>query len=227
MSYFLRYQPIVDITHGREIIGYESFVSGSKGESPADLFKRHAGEIARFDSELMHTAIAEALPRLQPQQLLFLNVHPKTLLAGVSLPEGHANQLVLEIMESTIYSARIKRQLQQLALKGYTMAYDDFGKRNANLDRLLSTTFQPSWIKLDKAFIAAYAEPQVPLIIRYMLELCELLHTKLIIEGVESEEQLQLLHTCGVRYVQGYYLGMPSRVIEGKTINSQPLQAVQ
>lgn len=225
MSYYLRYQPIVDITQNT-IIGYESFVSGTRGESPAELFRRYAQKLAHFDAELMMRAMNEALPLLERQQLLFLNVHPKTLLAGLQLPEGHTDQLVLEIMESTIYSSRIKKELLQLAMKGFVFAYDDFGKRNANLDRLLTTSFQPSWIKLDKAFIAAYAAPQVPLIIRYTLELCELLGTQLIVEGVETKEQLQLLKTCGIRYAQGYYLGKPQRTINGMTTGSPPLIAV-
>ncbi|WP_171056242.1 EAL domain-containing protein [Paenibacillus sinopodophylli] len=227
MSYYLRYQPIVD-TAEQTVIGYESFVSGSRGESPAELFRRYANQLARFDTELMQLAIREALSLLETEQLLFLNVHPKTLLAGLQLPDKDKNRLVLEIMESTIYSARIKRQLQQLAMQGFTFAYDDFGKRNANLDRLISTSFRPSWMKLDKAFISAHASPHIPLIIRYTLELCELLGMQLIVEGVETKEQLELLQSCGVRYAQGYYLGLPQRTINGRQTSVElPLQHVK
>jgi EAL domain-containing protein (putative c-di-GMP-specific phosphodiesterase class I) len=221
VSYYLRYQPIIDVQQGRDVIGYESFVCGSMGEPPSVLFRRYAAQLAAFDNQLMNRAIAEAMPLLKPSQQLFLNVHPKTLYAGFQLPEGHHHQIVLEIMESTTYSARIKQQLNHLAMKGLSFAYDDFGVKHANLDRLLSTSFRPTWLKLDRSFIAAYAAPQVPLIIRFILELCELMEIKLIVEGVESEAQLQLLKNNGVRYVQGYHLGKPQTEIEGVSTRMQ------
>ncbi|MGG4145682.1 EAL domain-containing protein [Paenibacillus algorifonticola] len=214
MDFNLHYQPIWDMTH-QQVIGYETFVHGVRGESAAELFRRYARQVVLMDRAIIQRAMDEALPMLTSDQQLFLNVHPKSLIAGLRLDLKAINtkQIVLEITEKTPFNQRVLYQLQRLALRGFVFGIDDFGTQFSNLDRLISPTFRPEYLKLDKSFVRGLKLTRnTAVVIRFTQELCQLLHIKLIVEGVETLEQQEYLLAQGVRYMQGYYLGRPAPI---------------
>ena len=46
-------------------------------------------------------------------------------------------------------------------------------------------------------------------IVKSIVELCAKLGTRVVAEGIESEEQLALLKSCGVEVMQGFYFSRP------------------
>jgi EAL domain-containing protein (putative c-di-GMP-specific phosphodiesterase class I) len=194
-------------------MGYEATVSGRQGESAPVLFKRHAKQIADFDGQLIRQAISEGSTLLQGKQLLFINVHPKTLTRGLKLtdlPIDH-DRIVFEITEKTAFTDNVQGELERLQHLGFKLAIDDYGKQYSNLDRLISGWFEPSYLKLDRSFSAALRHVDIAkTVIAYTHKLCDKLGITLIAEGVETTEQQQVLEGIGVRFLQGFYLGYPA-----------------
>ncbi|WP_165867289.1 EAL domain-containing protein [Paenibacillus pinisoli] len=225
VSFAMRYQPIWDMQL-KQVMGYEATVCGVRGEPAATMFRQHAHDIVSFDTKLICRAVYEGVQLLQGNQMLFINVHPKTLAKGVNVPlwqgQGHNHQrIVFEITEKTQITGAVKAGMLMLQNQGFNLAVDDFGKQYSNLDRLLNDWFQPAFLKLDRSFVSAVELDHAQLIVKHTSDLCQKLGIKLICEGVETAHQLELLLDCGVRYVQGYHLGYPeyASVYRGGIVN--------
>lgn len=210
---YMHYQPIID-TYKQSTIGYESFVRGENGEKSKAIFERFALEknIPVMDTTLMAQSIQEGSKLLQDAELLFINVHPKTLECekGISLLEDvPPDRIVLEITEKSRLTRQVIRNLNVLSNSGVRFAVDDFGREHSNLDRFLHAGFCPTFIKLDRIFSASLALQRTRIVIRHLLRLCKELNMKMIIEGVETQDQHQELDLLDVRYRQGYFYGRP------------------
>lgn len=98
--------------------------------------------------------------------------------------------------------------LQELRQMGYNLALDDYGKGYSSLARLRDLPI--NIIKLDMSFINKLVEePETQIIVRSTVELSNELGLNVVAEGVENEEQLQLLKEYKCHMVQGYLLGKP------------------
>ena len=65
-------------------------------------------------------------------------------------------------------------------------------------------------IKIDKSFIDNIAkEANDAKLITVVNSLAEIYGSKACVEGVESEEQFEIVKNCGVSSVQGYYFSKP------------------
>ena len=98
--------------------------------------------------------------------------------------------------------------LRQIKALGVTIAIDDFGTGYSSLDTLRSFPFDK--IKLDRTFMTEVeTSPQAKAIIRAILALGRSLEVPVLAEGVETQDQLSLLHVEGCDEAQGYLLGRP------------------
>jgi len=119
-------------------------------------------------------------------------------------------RLELEITESTIISdkTRALHILRQIKALGVTIALDDFGTGYSSLDTLRSFPFDK--IKLDRLFMnEVESNPQSKAIVRAVLALGKSLEVPILAEGVETEDQLEILRREGCDEAQGYLLGRP------------------
>jgi EAL domain-containing protein (putative c-di-GMP-specific phosphodiesterase class I) len=98
--------------------------------------------------------------------------------------------------------------MSQLRALGCAIAIDDFGKGHSNIGRL--TSLPVTVLKLDKSLVqgAADALPSRG-IMRGLVQLARELNVELLVEGVETEAQAQLLRELGVTRVQGYFYARP------------------
>ena len=64
-------------------------------------------------------------------------------------------------------------------------------------------------LKLDRSFTADISEPRAQELIRVGVAIGEIFGGQVIAEGVETQEQVELLLDCGVQVGQGWHLGMP------------------
>ncbi|EGF92803.1 morA [Asticcacaulis biprosthecium C19] len=122
-------------------------------------------------------------------------------------------RLELEITESMVIADRTRALhiLRQLKALGVTIAIDDFGTGYSSLDTLNAFRFDK--IKIDRSFLKdSETNPQARTIIRAIVALGRSLEIKVLAEGVETKNQLDLLKLEGCEEAQGYLFGRPEAV---------------
>ncbi len=116
----------------------------------------------------------------------------------------------LEVTESMLFAdpAQAKRQLEAITGDGMEVAIDDFGTGYSSLSYLHSFPFQK--LKIDKAFVQSMAEDASSMeIVRTIIAMAHSLDMSVVAEGVETDQQLQILSGLGVQYGQGYLFSKP------------------
>jgi EAL domain-containing protein (putative c-di-GMP-specific phosphodiesterase class I) len=122
-------------------------------------------------------------------------------------------RLELEITESVLIENQIDvlPTIRRLKALGVSIALDDFGTGYSSLSYL--TTFPFDKIKIDKLFTQNMMKrTECAAIVSSVLTLGHGLGIITTAEGVETEEQFQLLRAAGVNTVQGYLFGRPCPV---------------
>jgi diguanylate cyclase (GGDEF)-like protein len=129
-------------------------------------------------------------------------------LAATKLP---AHRLEIEITESTLLqdTKRTRADLRQLEELGVKISLDDFGTAYSSLSYLHS--FPLHKVKIDQSFLRDLsADERRVTLLRGMTRLSAQLGLQVVVEGVETEEQLELLAAeDSIDEVQGYLLGLP------------------
>lgn len=119
-------------------------------------------------------------------------------------------EYLLEVTESayTDNSKQIVDVVNRLRANGFKVEMDDFGSGYSSLNML--TTLPIDALKLDMVFVRNLtANSKEMRMVKLVLEIADFLDVPVIAEGVESEEQYQLLKDAGCDIVQGYYFSRP------------------
>ncbi|MBS4096937.1 MAG: EAL domain-containing protein [Sulfuricella sp.] len=231
-DFVLHYQPQVDIASGA-MIGVEALVRmrhADLGIVPPGTFIPIAeetglivpigawvlGEACRqgrewLDQGITGLRIAVNLSANQFRQPGLLDTVAKTL-ADSGLPPG---QLELELTESILMrdSELIIATLQSLKKMGVQLSIDDFGTGFSSLAYL--KRFDLDKLKIDQSFVRDItSDPDDLAIARAVIALGHSLNLKVIAEGVENGEQLELLRANGCDEIQGYYFSRPQPAAE-------------
>ena len=181
--------------------------------------------IARFAKAMGHPArmailrfLAAHRERL-PGQRFAINLAPSTvcrvqfplevsrLLAKYAIEPW---QLIFEVTECSTFcnaeqALHILRQLQKM---GVRIAIDDFGTGYSALSYLRS--FPIDVVKIDRAFVRSIPEEkQECLLLDGIINLVNSLGMSLIIEGVETRDQLAYLQARQCAFIQGYLFSKP------------------
>ena len=102
----------------------------------------------------------------------------------------------------------IKMSMEEMTGDGFGFYLDDFGTGYSNISCALSLPFE--YIKLDRSLLVRLpGDSKVQVFVRSMVETFHAMGQKIVAEGVEEEEQIELLRQFGVDCVQGYYYGKP------------------
>jgi EAL domain-containing protein (putative c-di-GMP-specific phosphodiesterase class I) len=121
-----------------------------------------------------------------------------------------AKQLELEITESALIGdiGLTIECLKQWKELGVQIALDDFGTGYSNLNYL--GRLPVDRLKVDQSLVQrAPGDRKSAIVLRSILELCADLGIDVLAEGVETEQQLQMLTDLGCPRAQGYLLGRP------------------
>ncbi len=119
-------------------------------------------------------------------------------------------QVVLEITESSVMSdtARGLGMLARLRLKGFGLSVDDFGTGYSSLSQLSQIPFTA--LKIDRGFVSgAPTQPRKRAMIETSVDLARKLELTVVAEGVETEDEWQLLAQLGCDQAQGYLISPP------------------
>ncbi len=121
------------------------------------------------------------------------------------------SRLEIEITEHVLMangSRYVHRALAELKNAGVTIALDDFGTGYSSLSHLRD--FPVDVVKVDKSFVQRMiCDPEIASIVTAVINLANSLNIQSVAEGVESQEQADLLLAAGCSLGQGYYLGEP------------------
>jgi diguanylate cyclase (GGDEF)-like protein len=120
------------------------------------------------------------------------------------------NSLKLEITESVaMQDAEATIQtLQELSDMGVQLALDDFGTGYSSLAYL--NRFPIDALKIDQSFVAKLASgAENVAVVRTIIALARALNLRVTGEGIETQEQGQILQAEGCELGQGYYFGRP------------------
>jgi EAL domain-containing protein (putative c-di-GMP-specific phosphodiesterase class I) len=121
-----------------------------------------------------------------------------------------SSRLELEISERDImkHPQRVLSLLKSLHNNGIDIVIDDFGTGYSSLKQLRELPL--SKIKIDKSYIVDMTNDKDALnMSNIIISLANALGVDIIAEGVETNEQVELLLKNGCRYAQGYYYGKP------------------
>ena len=119
--------------------------------------------------------------------------------------------LQLEITE-TVYTEEkqvIYSIISELQEAGFKILMDDFGSGYSSLNMLKDAPIDV--LKLDMAFMRNLdnENERNNIIVESIVELSKKLNISVVVEGVESEKQVNFLKSIGEEVIQGYYFSKP------------------
>ncbi len=223
----LHHQPIVDLTDNT-VVGVESLVRWEhpeRGLIGPDAFIGLAeetgliGDLGRWVLDEASRTVGTWRPTDRRRQLVLnVNVSGRQL-ADSGLPAavkqavgnlGPPWTLCLELTESTLMprTAAIADTLDEIRRLGVTLAIDDFGTGYSSLGYL--TRLPVSTLKIDRSFVNDLGvRDQADSVAAAVIGLGRQLGLAVVAEGVETEQQLQVLRDLGCTRAQGYLFYRP------------------
>jgi diguanylate cyclase (GGDEF)-like protein len=196
--------------------------------SPAEFIPiaEASGLIGRLGEQMLEAAAQLSL-RLRAHGCsvpLAVNLSAKQLLEPDFLARVDAlllrsgadpRDLTLEVTESLMiegFDAAVA-VLEPLRARGFRIALDDFGTGFSSLSYLKQLPVDE--LKIDGSFIRdSVHDPRGRALVEAIVAVGKVLSLQVVAEGVESQEQVTLLHEFGCRVLQGYLFGRPMPVDE-------------
>lgn len=235
----VHYQPQVCLKTG-VVVGFEAlarWIDPAKGIIAPELFipvAEESGLIIELGNQVLRNACRDACilqkragyPLIMAVNLSARQFRQETLVESVrvalndfSLDPKH---LELEITESAFMESDEKSRLQVQGLRdlGISLAIDDFGTGYSSLSYL--TQFPITTLKIDRSFVSKMVgSERDAAVVQAIIGMAGSLKTKVVAEGVETQEQMDFLrgHDCAA--AQGYLLGRP---VEISKITSEDYQ---
>jgi diguanylate cyclase (GGDEF)-like protein/PAS domain S-box-containing protein len=228
-EFFLVYQAVVSVVN-ETIVGFESLIRWNHPVhgliSPAKFIPiaEECGMIEQIGEWVMRTACAEAAKwsidarvAVNVSPIQFANPKLPTLVAQVLAQSGlPADRLELEITEGVFVAdnAATDHQFEMLKALGVRLALDDFGTGYSSLGYLKRAPFDK--IKIDQSFVRGAANShRNAAIIKAIVTLAETIGMETTAEGVETQDEIELIRNLGCSHIQGFVYGKP---IEGPVL---------
>lgn len=223
----IMFQPIMS-THHNDFLAVEALARGFDGQkiiSPINLF--FEAELEGLTWELDVLCVQKAihdfvkLYSFNSSLILFVNISATVLSKYLS------SSILLDIVESTLIPPEnIVLEINELHTDsietmisftkkyrsyGFLIALDDIGAGSSNLDRILS--IKPNIMKIDKELVrdihkSFYKEQ----LVNTILQLATNVGALVVIEGIETTEDLIKVSGQGAQLIQGYLLSKPRNI---------------
>jgi EAL domain-containing protein (putative c-di-GMP-specific phosphodiesterase class I) len=213
----LRYQPQIEPGSGA-IVGVEALARWSEAAGPEELFARAeaSGLAERLSREIQRKALRScaAWTGSLAHVRLSINLLPsdlerpgyeRWLLDEIAAAGLAADRITVEIVENSLMSdcPAVAQRLASLRCAGVRIAIDDFGTGYSSLAYL--TTLPLDAIKIDRAMIAdIVGGSRDRIVVKAMIGMARELGLSVVVEGVESMAQLQILAEWGCDLYQGF-----------------------
>lgn len=225
VAYQPQYSLKTDKVCGAEaLVRWQHPVRGAISPEAFVLSAEAHNRIARLTLHVLDVATRSARPLLNasPQFRLGVNLSASMLeapqlpgqIVEILICNGFpARNLTLEVTESAPFSdqAAVAANLAAIAANGIELSIDDYGTGNATLEYLRSVPCQE--IKIDRRFVASLPTSASDLLlVESTIELAHGLGRRVVAEGIEDPETLELLRVIGCDVAQGYYLARPMQL---------------
>lgn len=220
---FLVYQPKVDLK-SLKTIGFEALIRWNHpkhGIIPPDFFIPMVEE-TQLINNLTEWVLSKVVSMIKDNNIeipISINASIKNLFnedfrkkMDLILQEANVspNLIELEIVETMLmnYPDEGKNILNNLREKGYIISMDDFGKGYSSLSYI--SQFSINNVKIDKYFSQNLVnDPTIQHIVQAIISIAHHEDYRVIAEGIENEEVLNLLREYGCDYGQGFYFSKP------------------
>lgn len=226
---FLEYQPKVDITTG-QLIGAEALVRWRRKDGQV-LYP--AGFIMPIEDwpvidDIGQWVIRSALQQIEAWHRLgwsfpvSVNIAPRHFLQPafpgdlkklIESHDAHIREdrlLEIEIVETQKFFdlAHVARIMAECSQSGVRFSLDDFGTGYSSLSYLKALPAET--LKIDRSFITSMtSSPNDMLIVKAVIGLAKAFDRTVVAEGVETQEQMDILVDLGCVNIQGYGIARP------------------
>ena len=114
---------------------------------------------------------------------------------------------ITESMLATNYDA-IMQFMSNMTKHGIQFLLDDFGTGYSNISYVLKVPFHT--VKIDKSLVwQAMKDKKAAILVRKMAEAFKEVGLHVLAEGIETQEHIDFMKSCGCDYLQGYYYSRP------------------
>ena len=226
---WIAYQPQFDlsddrITGAEALVRWQHPVRGALSPEAFILPAEAHNRIKRLTFHVLEQSTRAARPIVEHDPTFRLSVNVSAsllemprlpaLITEVLVETGFPSaNLTLEVTESAPFGTHpsVAENLAGIAALGIQLSIDDYGTGNATLEYLRSVPCQE--IKIDRRFVMGLVSSASDLmLVESTIELAHGLGRRVIAEGIEDPETLELLRSLGCDIAQGYYLAKPMRL---------------
>ncbi len=218
------FQPIVSAKTGK-IYAYEALMRTNKeiGFSPTDVLELAERQDRLYEVEhytfFNVMKIMHENAKVFENRKLFINSIPTVIIKEDEFNELYTQykdvmkNLVIEITENGMQSESSCETVHKYMKKsGCELALDDYGTGYSNASTLLNNS--PHYIKIDHSIIMGIdTDSRKQQIVSNTISFGNNHGMKILAEGVETPDELQMVIQLGCHLIQGFYTGRPGKVI--------------
>lgn len=215
----MAFQPIVDL-HRFDYYAYEALVRGPNGESAGFIFEKvNDDNRYLFDQNCRQKAI-ELAAKLNLKHFLSINFMPNAVYEPArciqtTLNAAKTNNFPLDLIifeftenEEVVDKEHLLSIVHDYQKRGFLTAIDDFGSGYSGINLLSKVDVDA--VKLDRELIIDINDdPRRQRILRGVFSLLEPVVKRIVVEGIETEDELKCLYAMGYRHFQGYLFARP------------------
>jgi diguanylate cyclase (GGDEF)-like protein len=228
-QFLLHYQPILN--RNNEIVAYEALLRWWKNDNEVESASQFIEIIEKSSLmiELGKFVFSNACQQLEKWSVhglpnhfshISINISPiefchsgfiDFITETISQFNIDPTNITLEITENLMLNDfnLVKNRMDALQNLGFHISLDDFGTGYSSLSYLHQLPF--SELKIDRSFIQHLTTANKDqLLLRSIIAMSKSQELKIVVEGVETIEQHNLLKKMGCDFFQGYLLGKPS-----------------
>lgn len=219
-SLWIAFQPVIQFSAGK-VWGYEALVRSTEPtmRTPGALFDAADRlDLLHHLGRAIRRRVAAAVPRAPSSSMILVNLHPMDLLDDELFDRAaplsrFAPRVILEVTERASLEkvgSDLRKRVEGLREMGYRIALDDIGAGYAGLTSF--TQLEPEVVKLDMVFARGVdTDHTKQQLVKSLVSMCGGLYVQVIAEGVETEDERDMLVSLGCDLLQGFLFARPDR----------------